>query len=158
MPRLHLHLPPKGRIVRILTVRQPWAWAIIHGQKDVENRVRNVAGDYRGPVAIHAGLSPNPGPWWAAIDPPFGSTPHDDHENWGAIIGVVDLADVHHACGCPTSNDDHWPVCSPWAETGDLFHLALSNPRALDEPIPYKGALGLRRLDDVTIARIEAQL
>ena len=43
--------------LRILTVRQPWAWAIIHGGKGVENRVRNVAGSYRGPVAIHAGLA-----------------------------------------------------------------------------------------------------
>jgi hypothetical protein len=24
--------------VRVLTVRQPWAWAIIHGGKDAENR------------------------------------------------------------------------------------------------------------------------
>ena len=30
--------------MRVLTVRQPWAWAIIHGGKDVENRVRNLAG------------------------------------------------------------------------------------------------------------------
>ena len=29
--------------MRVLTVRQPWAWAIIHGQKDVENRVRSLA-------------------------------------------------------------------------------------------------------------------
>lgn len=46
--------------MRILTVRQPWAWAIIHGQKDVENRVRNIAGDYRGPVAIHTALDDAP--------------------------------------------------------------------------------------------------
>ena len=39
--------------MRVLTVRQPWAWAIIHGGKDVENRTRNLAGAYRGPVAIH---------------------------------------------------------------------------------------------------------
>lgn len=42
--------------MRILTVRQPWAWAIVHGGKDVENRTRNIAGAYRGPVAIHAGM------------------------------------------------------------------------------------------------------
>ena len=42
--------------LRVLTVRQPWAWAIIHGGKDVENRVRSL-GPYRGPVAIHAGLA-----------------------------------------------------------------------------------------------------
>lgn len=43
--------------MRILTVRQPWVWAIIHGGKDVENRVRNIAGSYRGPVAIHVALA-----------------------------------------------------------------------------------------------------
>mgnify|MGYP001137357808 FL=1 len=42
--------------MRAITVRQPWAWAIVFGQKDVENRSRNIAGRYRGPVAIHAGL------------------------------------------------------------------------------------------------------
>ena len=29
--------------LRILTVRQPYAWAIIHGGKDIENRTRNIA-------------------------------------------------------------------------------------------------------------------
>lgn len=43
--------------MKVLTVRQPWAAAIIHGGKDVENRTRNLAGSYRGPVAIHAGLA-----------------------------------------------------------------------------------------------------
>ena len=42
--------------LRVLTVRQPYAWAIIHGGKDIENRTRNIAGSYRGPVAIHAAL------------------------------------------------------------------------------------------------------
>ena len=46
--------------MRVLTVRQPWAWAIVHGGKDIENRTRNVAGAYRGPVAIHAGLAFDP--------------------------------------------------------------------------------------------------
>ena len=43
--------------LRVLTVRQPWAWSLIEGGKDCENRVRNIAGSYRGPVAIHAGLA-----------------------------------------------------------------------------------------------------
>lgn len=42
--------------MRALTVQQPWAWAIVYGGKDVENRTRNIAGAYRGPLAIHAGL------------------------------------------------------------------------------------------------------
>jgi hypothetical protein len=49
--------------MRALTVRQPWAWAIVHGGKDVENRTRNLAGSYRGPVAIHAALRTTPDAW-----------------------------------------------------------------------------------------------
>lgn len=151
--------------MRILTVRQPWAWAIIHGGKHVENRVRNIAGDYRGPVAIHVGLaedknafslSPNRDvlndaaypvagmPWW---------------ENYGHIIGVVNLWAVHqhdgskHFLCCPNAPDKY----QRWAEP-DAWHLCIASQRQLAEPIPFKGALGLRRLDEETIALITAQL
>ena len=173
--------------MRILTVRQPWAWVIIHGGKDVENRVRNIAGDYRGPVAIHAGLSYDhtshvisptlreaqdkaavaagaevyPGGYLWDIGQP------DPRAAWstaGAIIGVVDLVDVHRVIDvgarahCETVTAPTNPAvsgaCSPWADQ-NAYHLVLANPRALAEPIPFKGALGLRRLDDETIARIE---
>lgn len=148
--------------MRILTVRQPWAWAIIHGGKDVENRVRNIAGNYRGPVAIHAAKVNDTDAWAAmgrtnlaaysrALDVP-------EPLIGGAIIGVVELVDVHSAsvldgCGhirhdCP----DHGTCrghCSPWAQgpapDGWFQHLVLENPRALGEPISYRGALGLRR-------------
>lgn len=39
--------------MKALTVQQPWAWAIVHGGKDIENRTQ--AWSYRGPLAIHAG-------------------------------------------------------------------------------------------------------
>jgi hypothetical protein len=35
---------------RTLTVRQPWAWAIARGHKDIENRSWTTR--YRGPIAI----------------------------------------------------------------------------------------------------------
>ena len=38
--------------MKVLSVRQPWAWAIIHGGKDVENR--NWYTSFRGTLAIHA--------------------------------------------------------------------------------------------------------
>lgn len=152
--------------MRILTVRQPWAWAIIHGGKDVENRVRNIAGGYRGPVAIHVAQAN------AAFAPSEVTPPSERHmagvmaahrgsvdegEVWpwyldrGAIIGVVDLVDVHRhhptGGGCMDSNSQAGmkaSLCSPWADQG-VHHLVLANPRALDEPIPYRGALGLRK-------------
>ncbi|AXA95436.1 hypothetical protein [Microbacterium sp. PM5] len=60
------------------------------------------------------------------------------------------------AQGClPSGNHDgRLKPCSGWAEPG-AHHLILAKPRALDEPIPYRGALGLRRLDEATIARIQ---
>jgi len=39
-------------ILRALSVRQPWAWAIVQGLKPWENRSRRF--NYRGPVLIHA--------------------------------------------------------------------------------------------------------
>lgn len=144
--------------MRILTVRQPWTWAIFRG-KDVENRVRNIAGAYRGPVAIHAAVREMP------FDQHFevakyirertGALPlFTLREGLGTILGVVDLVGVHHATECDGSTGE---ACSPWAMT-DHFHLTLRNPRELAEPIPYKGALGLRTLDDDTTARILAQI
>lgn len=38
--------------MKALSIRQPWAWMILHAGKDVENR--NWCTDYRGWVAIHA--------------------------------------------------------------------------------------------------------
>ncbi|WP_323985912.1 ASCH domain-containing protein [Microbacterium plantarum] len=173
--------------MRILTVRQPWAWAIIHGGKDVENRVRNIAGGYRGPVAIHVARE---------IDTHAIATPSHIHPSFreaakrymaantdplkgspwmggiGHIIGVVDLLDVHSAsvingCGRIDHHCAEHPAgcrhhCSPWAmgpaPEGWYQHLVLAHPRALVEPIPYRGALGLRRLDDDTVSRIEAAI
>lgn len=159
--------------MRVLTVRQPWAWAIIHGGKDVENRVRNIAGEYRGPIAIHAAIGKT-----AVLDDRqqrlLLNADKDDRGGiaaWldgepivgGVILGVVDLVDVHRAEGTEagiTADEirDRNPyalngACSPWAEA-NAHHLVFANPRPLAEPIPYRGALGLRTLDDPTTAAL----
>lgn len=38
--------------MKCISIRQPWAWAIIHAGKDIENRTWETG--YRGPVLIHA--------------------------------------------------------------------------------------------------------
>lgn len=40
---------------KVLSVRQPFAWLLAIGEKDVENRTWDTA--YRGPILIHAGKS-----------------------------------------------------------------------------------------------------
>ena len=46
---------------RAISIRQPWAWAVIHGGKDVENRSETAARAYRPAVGqrvfIHASAS-----------------------------------------------------------------------------------------------------
>ena len=40
--------------MKALSVRQPWAWLIVNGHKDIENRTWRT--NFRGPVLIHASL------------------------------------------------------------------------------------------------------
>lgn len=143
--------------MRILTVRQPWADAIIRHGKDVENRSRNIAGAYRGPVAIHAGMQSDDA--WRFGNPTgvvLANAREQSEPEWrsrirrsGAIIGIVDLVDVHASESddlgrmiCRPGTADWGFECSPWAIT-DHQHLVLANPRALATPIPAKGRLGL---------------
>jgi hypothetical protein len=136
--------------LRVLTVRQPWAWAIIHGGKDVENRATNIVGGYRGPLAIHAGLDFDRDgrlTLRAAVDlPQIGSL------DYGQIIGVVDLVDVYVPArpGVP-AYDSSWAL-------PDHYNLVLAHPRPLAHPIPHRGALGLRRLPDDITERIQLDL
>jgi hypothetical protein len=125
--------------MRALTVRQPWAWAIIHAGKDIENRGwtnRHVAGT----IAIHAGSGLDP------LDelPRGAKTPRSDDLVRGAIIGVVDIVGVvkRHR--------------SKWF-SGPLGWL-LQNPRPLPKPIRYSGRLGLWRIPPAIERTIAQQL
>jgi hypothetical protein len=46
-------LPPGIKEYDVLSVRQPWAWLIVNGFKDIENRVWSTS--FFGPLLIHAG-------------------------------------------------------------------------------------------------------
>jgi len=146
--------------MRIITVQHPMAHAITHLGKDVENRTRNIAGAYRGPIAVHAGqrVFDPAGPEAKRIAKITGKRPLlMMPRQYGAIVGVVDLVDVHDGSKICAPRGSRGMNCSKWADHG-VMHLVLANPRPLAEPIPYTGALGLRELDAETVARIEAAL
>lgn len=76
-----------GGVVKILTIKQPWASLIIHGGKDIENRTWNTK--FRGRFLVHASKQEdkNAMKWFVEKYNP------DDLVH-GAIIGSVELVDV----------------------------------------------------------------
>lgn len=164
-------------MTRGLTVQQPYGTAIVRDvfAKDVENRTRNIAGAYRGPVAIHAGLAlPRGRRGTRTSFPGIGEVEKDlsglllrsARLAWpyrlplGAIIGVVDLIDVHWPGMTTWFSDGRVEMdcgCSPWAMPLH-HHLVLANPRPLARPIPWRGALGLWTVPAELEARIREQV
>jgi hypothetical protein len=122
------------RTVKALTISQPWAWAIIHAGKNVENRRWKTR--YRGPLLIHAGNQSDPAGsgsiLWVMDDPEAFGQPRAAFEARGAIIGVANLVDVLIDSS------------SPWAMPG-WFHWLLEFPEPVDPPIPCRGRQGLWR-------------
>jgi hypothetical protein len=142
--------------MKALTVRHPWAWAIIEGGKDVENRSRKT--NYRGPLYIHAAQAMD---FDAFMDKalvnaevayfasqgsgPFGEIAPIDLSTCGMVLGTVDLIDCHPSTECFHFGE---PACSPWAfREPDLYHWVLANPRPLEIPFDAKGKLGIWNLD-----------
>lgn len=119
--------------MKALTIKAPWAWAIIHAGKDAENRTW--ATSYRGPLAIHSSGACARAYWGWARDwmAKIGvSVPALDELLCGHVIGYVDIVDCVRDSSSPWAMTDHW-------------HWVLANPRAC-EPFPARGSLGLWNL------------
>lgn len=113
-----------------LSIRQPWAWAILHAGKRVENRDwRTQKGwrDFRGPVCLHAARGMGKREYEGAADfieriggacPPAVDLPR------GGIVGVAEIVDW------VTQSDSPW-----FAGSGALV---LTNAR----PVPFVGVAG----------------
>jgi ASCH domain len=115
--------------LRAITVRQPWAWLIVNGFKDIENRSKRIR--YRGSLLIHAGLSRDDldqNVKWVLKKYRI-SVPNELER--GGIVGVVEVID------CVESHK------SKWFEKGS-FGWVLANPRRLKFR-PCKGALNFFR-------------
>lgn len=124
-----------------LSVRQPWAWAILYGGKDTENRdwrQPNPGLKFRGRVAIHAAAGMTQMEYDDAADFMRGlgvTTPAARDLVRGAIIGSVDVVDIVRFRGPATAEQRQ----SPWF-VGPIG-LILRDPEPC-EPVPCKGNLG----------------
>lgn len=108
-----------------LSIKQPWAWLIVNGYKDIENR--NTLKNFRGTFLIHAGKSFDTKNWNDTNNPNF--TPSLNKKSiihYGGIIGYAEIYD------CVTKSDSPWFV----GKNG----LMIRNPKPLPFT-PFKGKL-----------------
>jgi hypothetical protein len=121
--------------MRALTIRQPWAWAILSAGKRIENRTWKPPEWAVGSViALHAGgVLEEEG---AALLRRRGFAVPDELPR-AAIVGTARIAGVITA-----------PVDDPWWE-GPVGWV-LSEVMQLPEPIPCPGKQGLWKLPDET--------
>jgi hypothetical protein len=128
--------------MKALTIRQPWAHAILHLEKDVENRVWRT--HYRGPLLIHAAAHHERHPREMLSEymsrPP--STESLSDLAVGCIIGVAEVVD------CVKNSK------SKWADRG-AWHWLVRNARSI-RPVDCTGRLGLWTPSATVIKKLPA--
>ena len=130
--------------MKALSIHQPWAWAILHAGKTVENRGWPTR--YRGQLLIHASKTRSSYDREAKVDWPNVSgvaLPQWEELVVGPLVGVVELVDCLHVSGVDPS---------PWVEGPECW--VLTNPRPFTNPVPWRGMQGLF---DVSVAMIPAE-
>ena len=132
----------------VLTVRRPWAWGLIFGDKDVENRSWYTA--HRGRLWIHAGTKYEQ----SALDawPSRRLPPAREQQPGGVIIGAIELVDVVRGARSP------WAIPGQWhwlrgestpahrADPGRRCPAAVGRPAGAAGPDPRRSLTpGLRQ-------------
>jgi len=147
--------------MKAISIQQPWAWLIVEGIKDVENRTW--WSGVRGTVAIHASKSKKEENWEDAQDLILGIYPEHLAQEiirkmraqagmftavFGGIIGTVDIYD------CVKWDKDR--LNSPWHIQGQ-YGFYLANPKKITPPILGNGKLGFFELPYYVEDEIKAQ-
>jgi len=107
--------------MKALSIRQPWAWLIVHGGKDIENRTWKTS--FRGEFFVHAAKKFDKTAYeiltTSGVDLP---APHEF--DFGGIIGKAEITN------CVSKSD------SPWFLGPNGFKIF--NP----VPLPFKPCVG----------------
>lgn len=131
-----------------LSVRQPWAWAIIHAGKDIENRSWHAVDKgsmRRGRIAIHAAKGLTQQEYQDAAEFMLGlgvRCPQACDLKRGGIIGAVDVVDVVKTCASPWFTGPRGLVlrnpqpCAYMPAVGQLGYFAWTPADPANEPEP----------------------
>jgi hypothetical protein len=119
-------------MIPALSIRQPWAWLVVHGHKDIENR--DWSTPFRGQLLVHAGLTMTRAYYDqiteelgnASMQPAGGLPSYEDLPR-GGLVGWTRIIDcVEHST-------------SKWKQEGSFgFVLRDSRPMPF---VPWKGRL-----------------
>jgi hypothetical protein len=127
--------------MRALSLTQPWAWLVVHGGKDIENRRWNTK--HRGAFLIHAAKGMKAADYdaarrYAEIVNGYEfahDMPLPEQLERGGIIGAANLYTVIHPL-----RPIEMPMRLPW-HMPEQFGFVLGDTRAIPF-LPCKGALG----------------
>jgi hypothetical protein len=136
--------------VRALTLWQPWAWAILHAGKRIENRTRPFPHKLLGQVvALHAGKTYSHGVWnW----PLPGGPPTKEECVLGAVVGTARLVYVFDripATDVPEDQHKWWVGPVGWL---------LDDVHPLAEPVPCRGFQGFWTLPSAVEHAVRARM
>jgi len=115
------------KAVKRLSIRQPWAWLIVNGHKDIENR--DWPTRFRGRILIHAGKTMTRADYdacklfLAASDINLQLPEYHDLLR-GGIVGEAEIVD------CVSASDSPWFV--------GRFGFVMANAK----PLPFVGCPG----------------
>ncbi len=128
--------------MKALSLRQPWAWMVVHGGKHIENRRWNT--QRRGPFLIHAAKGMTREEYagavaFAKLAMPALVVPPATTLERGGIIGCATLVAVLPPCllACDV-DEDVWCRCGqPW-HMGEQFGFVLEAV----VPLPFRALRG----------------
>ena len=129
--------------MKALSIKQPWAWLIVEGYKDVENRSWRT--NYRGSFLVHASKKIDFGgivwiyeniPSMKRKIDPFLRLCRHEAVCCGGIVGIAELVD------CVENYNSQW-FCGPYG-------FVIKNAR----PLNYKQCKGRLRFFDVTYNKL----
>lgn len=87
--------------MKALSIQQPWAWLIVNGYKDIENREWST--NERGPFHVHTGQKfDREGYNWIRRAFPEIPMPKPEEFQMGGIVGQMTIT------GCVTSSSSKW--------------------------------------------------
>jgi hypothetical protein len=128
-------------LLRGVSVRQPWAWAIARGHQPVLNQATDTG--YRGPVAIYASFRVDLESFESDVVRHAVSTTWGAADPVAAIGGIVAVVSLTGVCAAATSGSPCG--CGEWARPG-AYHWRLADPQPLRWPVLAVGQAGLWEL------------